>query len=309
MWVGTRRFATDLWNEIEDDNVFNGAAALAYYLILSMFPAAIFLLSLLPYLPVAHLQQAIMDFLHQALPEQSAAMFQSIISGVVSQKQGGLLTFGLVLALWSGSSGIYAIMQQLNITYDVKEGRPFWKARGTALFLLVLFFLLIIGGFALVVFGGVIQDALAGLVGRNEMLLAFFAALRWVIIAVCLLLGFALIYHFGPDVEQQFRFVSPGSIAGVVLLALCSLGFRYYIARFSDYNATYGSLGAIIIMLVWLYIAGLVLLIGSEINALVEHYSPEGKSKGQKNEPRSEGGSGEERERAEEKKEEHPVPV
>jgi membrane protein len=117
------------------------------------------------------------------------------------------------------------------------------------------------------------------------MVLAAFAAIRWLIIAFFLLLGFAVIYYYGPDVEQRFRFVSPGSILGVILLAVASLGFRYYISNFGNYNATYGSLGAMIVLIVWLYIVGLVLLIGSEINALFEHYSPEGKEKGQKKEP------------------------
>ncbi len=283
--VGTKQFVTDFWKEAQNDNIFNGAAALSYYLLLSVFPAAIFLLSLLPYLPIANLQQAIMDVLHQALPEQTASLFEGIIEDVVSNKKSGLLTFGLLFTLWSASSGLYAIMQQLNITYDVKEGRPFWKTRGTAIMLMILFFILVIGAFALVVFGGTIQNTIANFLGNSEALLIIFASIRWIIIAFFLLLGFALIYYFGPDVEQKFRFITPGSVIGVILLALTSLAFRFYISNFSNYSATYGSLGAVIILMVWLYISGLVILIGSEVNALIEHYHPEGKSKGEKEKP------------------------
>ncbi len=275
--VSTKKFFSDLWNEIENDNVFNGAAALAYYLLLAVFPASIFLLSLLPYLPIPNLQKAIMDLLNQALPAQTSTLFEGVVQNVLTQRQGGLLTFGLLFTLWSASSGLYAIMQQLNVTYDIKEGRPFWKARGTAIFLMILFFLLVIGAFALVVFGGVLQDQLASVLGRTTALLTVFAIIRWVIIAFFLLLGFAVVYYYGPDVEQDFRFISPGSVFGVVLLALACLGFRYYIANFSNYDATYGSLGAVIILMVWLYIAGLVILLGSEVNALIEHYHPRGK--------------------------------
>lgn len=283
--VSTIQFVKDFWKEAEDDNIFNGAAALSYYLLLSVFPAAIFLLSLLPYLPIANLQQAIMDLLQQALPEQTANLFEGVIQSVVSNKKGGLLTFGLLFTLWSASSGLYAIMQQLNITYDVKEGRPFWKTRGTAIILMTLFFILVIGAFALMIFGRTIQNAIAGFLGTSHALLITFATIRWIIIAFFLLLGFALIYYFGPDVEQKFRFITPGSVVGVVLLGLTSLAFRIYISNFSNYDATYGSLGAVIILMVWLYISGLVILIGSEINALIERYHPEGKSKGEKEEP------------------------
>ncbi len=283
MRVGGKQFLAELWNEIDEDNVFTGAAALSFYLLLAIFPATIFLLSLLPYLPVANLEQAIMDLLHQVLPEQAAGLFEGTVTDITSQKKGGgVLTFGFLLTLWSASSGLYAVMQQLNITYDVKEGRPFWKSRGIAVLLTLLFFILVIGAFALVVFGGVIQDRIGNVIGTSDLLLTVFATLRWVIIGFFLLLGFAVIYYYGPDVEQEFRFISPGSVVGAVLLVLASLGFRYYVSNFGNYGATYGSLGAVIILLMWLYMAGVVILIGSEINAVIEHYHPEGKSKGEK---------------------------
>ncbi|MDR3566717.1 MAG: YihY/virulence factor BrkB family protein [Syntrophobacteraceae bacterium] len=268
------RFLKDLHNEVSDHNVYSGAAALAFYMILSIFPAAIVLLTLLPYLPIPHLDKAVLDLIGQVLPQQSATLFTGVVKQVTSQRHGGLLSFGLLFLLWSGSSGLYAIMQQLNISYDVKERRPFWKVRGTALILMVLFFILVVGGFGLIVSGGLIQGWVGNLIGWNKPLLIFFALFRWAIIAVFLLTAFAIIYYFGPDVEQKFRFISPGSLLGVVLLVLASLGFRVYVASFSNYSATYGSLGALIVLLMWLYIGGLVILVGSEVNALLEHRRP-----------------------------------
>ncbi len=280
--VGAKKFTQELVREIKDDNVSNGAAALAYYLMLSIFPGAIFLLSLLPFLPIPNLEQSIMGLLRQVLPGEAASLFTNTVNAVVSQRQGGLLSFGAIATLWAAARGQYAIMQQLNITYDVKEGRPFWKTRGIALLLTVLFGALIIGAFTLVVLGGVIQNWLTSVLGGGGAMLFLFGALRWVIVCLFLLLGFALTYYLGPDVQQRFRFISPGSVFGGVALVAASLVFRFYVSHFGHYTATYGSLGAVIILMLWLYMAGWVILLGSEINALVEHYSPSGKSKGEK---------------------------
>ncbi|MEW5851199.1 MAG: YihY/virulence factor BrkB family protein [Myxococcota bacterium] len=282
--VTLRQFTRDLRAEIREDRVTNGAAALAYYLVLSIFPAAIFLLSTLPYLPIPNLYQAIMDLLHQALPTEAADLFEGVVQDV-TQKRGGLLSFGLILTIWAASNGLFAVMQQLNVTYDVKEGRPFWKVRGTAVMLTVMFVLLVLGGFGLVIFGGVLQQWIADNLGWSRPLLGAFAAFRWVVILGMLLLGFALTYYFGPDVEQEFRFISPGSVFAVITLGVVSFAFRYYVANFGNYTATYGTLGAVVILLFWLYLAGLVTLVGSEINALIEHYHPEGKEKGEKEQP------------------------
>jgi membrane protein len=280
----TKRFSMDLKNEIKDDNVSNGAAALAYYWMLAIFPAMIALLSLLPYLPIPNLQQSIMDLLGQLLPGDASKMFTGTVQEVVSQRKGGLLSVGLLLTIWAASSGMYAIMQQLNITYDVKEGRSFFKVRGTAIFLTFLVGALIVAGLSLVVFGGVIQDYIGSLIGQGSLLTTLFAVLRWVIIGLALTMAFAVTYYFGPDVEQKFKFISPGSLAGVGALIVASLGFRLYADHFGKFNATYGSIGAVIILMLWLNIAGYVILLGSEVNALVEHYNPQGKNKGEKQE-------------------------
>lgn len=276
------QFIHDLRNEIEQDNVSNGAAALAYFLMLAIFPAGIVLLTLLPYLPIPDLDRAILNLLTQVLPAEAATAFTGVVQEVTSQRRGGLLSFGLLTTLWAASNGLYAIMQQLNVTYDVREGRPFWKVRGTALLLMVLFFALLVGGFGLIVFGGQLQSWAGALLGSSGPLLVLFAVIRWLIVAVLLLLGFAVTFYFGPDVEQRFRFVSPGAVLGVIALVLASLGFRFYVSNFGAYAATYGSLGAAIVLLLWLYIAGIVLLLGSEVNALVEHYAAAGKEKGEK---------------------------
>jgi membrane protein len=280
----SKQFLLDLNQEINDDNIYNGAAALAYYLTLAIFPAMILLMTIIPYLPIDRVDEAIMDLLGQALPGEAYDMVAGVVSEVTGNRRGGLLSFSLLGTLWAASTGMFAIMQQLNITYDVKEARSFIRARATALLLSLLFGLLVIGAFSLIVLGGVIQDWLGSRLGFSGWLITFFAVFRWVVIVLALLLGFAMIYRYAPNVEQKFAFITPGSVLGVILLIVVSLGFAIYTRNFADYNATYGSIGAVIILMLWLYIAGLVILIGSEINALLEHYSWKGKRKGEKKE-------------------------
>lgn len=280
-----KQLIKDLKTEIADDNVSNGAGALAFFLMLAIFPAAIFVLSLLPYLPIPNLQQAIMDQLRQALPGEAASLFTGVVENVASQRRGGLLSFGAIATIWAASSGMYAIMQQLNVTYDAQEKRPIWKARGIALLLTLLFAVLVIGAFTLIIFGGALQGWAGSVLGRSWALLTFFQLFRWLVIAAFLLLGFALIYYFGPDVEHRFRFISPGGVLGVMLLALASLAFRLYVANFGRYSATYGSLGAAIILMLWLYLTGWVILLGSEINALLEKGDAAGKDKARARKP------------------------
>jgi len=283
--VTFKDFSRDIRSEIQDDNVYNGAAALAYFWMLAVFPAAIFLLTLLPYLHVPNMEGIIMDLLHRILPEQSAYLFTGMVETVTSEKRHGLFSFGILFTVWSTMAGIYAIMQQLNITYRVKEARSFLRVRGTALLLSLAVLFLVATAFALMVFGGAIQKSMITVVGSSMGLHLFFTLFRWIVIVCSLLMGFSVLYYFGPDVEQRFQFITPGSVLGVFVLILTSLGFRFYLSLFPGLSATYGSIGAVIILMLWLYIMGLAILVGSEINVLLEHYHPEGKNIGEKKEP------------------------
>lgn len=275
------RFFRELVSEIGDDDIFNGAAALGFYLTLAIFPAMIFVMAVIPYLPIADVDVAIMDVLVQVMPAQAADMFADVVDEVTNQRRGGLLSFGLLATLWATSSGMYAVMQQLNITYDVKESRGFVKARLTAIALSVLFAVLVLAAFSAIVLGGTLQGWLVSRFGFGDLVITLFAIARWVIIVAALLLMFALVYYLAPDVEQEFRYITPGAVLGVVLLSLASMAFGWYAQNFGNYDATYGSIGAVIVLMLWLYIAGIAILLGSEINALVEHHAAEGKLKGE----------------------------
>ncbi|QQP93000.1 YihY/virulence factor BrkB family protein (plasmid) [Skermanella sp. TT6] len=274
--VSAKRFVRDLYQSISDDNVFNGAAALGFYLTLTIFPALLVIMSVIPYLPIDQVDQAIMDLLGQALPDEASGLVSQVVQQVTGERRGGLLSISLLAALWAVSTGMYAVMQQLNITYDVKEARSFVRARATAIGLSLLFGVLVIGAFSLIVLGGIIQDWIGNRFGFSHTLLTFFAAFRWVIIVLALLLGFAMIYSYAPNVQQRFMFITPGSLIGVSLLIVASLAFSLYTRNFANYDATYGSIGAVVILMLWLYAAGFVILFGSEINVLLKRYSMEG---------------------------------
>ena len=235
---------------------------------LAIFPAAIVLLSLMPSLSIPQLREAMFDLLHQVLPQQSAEFFEVTVRYVSSEGKSGLLTFGLVFALWSASSGVYAIMEQLDRIYGVTDRRPFWKARGTAVLLMAFFVLLAVSALSLAIFGGAVQSWAASIVGWSPALRLLFATVRWIILAAALLLALAMAYRFGPDADLRFRFISPGNVTAAILIVLASVGFRFYVAEFGNYGATYGNLAAVIILMLWMYMAGIALLVGCEINVI-----------------------------------------
>ncbi len=268
--LSARDFAKRVYEEASRDYVFNGAAALAFYLTLAIFPAMIFLMTIIPYLPIEHVGQAIMDLLHQALPRSAADMFAGVVQQVAGERRGGLLSVGIIGVLWSASSGMYAVMQQMNIAYNVEERRPFVRARTTALGLTLLFGLLVLGAFSLIVLGGVIQNWIGNRYGFSSALLDFFVVFRWVVIVLGLIIAIEVIYYVAPNRHQRFRAVSTGGGVAAILLIIASFGFSLYASHFGNYDALYGSIGGVVLLMLWFYIAGLVILVGAEINVVLD---------------------------------------
>ena len=261
-----REFITRL----QRDNVVDGAAALGFYFTLAIFPAMIFLMALIPYLPVDRVDEAIMNFLRQALPARTASVFASVVDEVVRERRGGVLTLGLAVALWSSSAGMYALMQQMNVVYGVRERRAFLHGRATAVALTLLFAVLVLCAFSLIVMGGVIQDWIGARFGYSPGLLQFFVVFRWAIIVLALVLAIGLVLHLGPNRKRPLRLFGAGTLTATALLIAGSLGFRLYVANFANYSATYGSIGAVIVLMLWLFLTGLAILVGAEVDALGE---------------------------------------
>ncbi len=280
--LSVKELGRRLVNEIQEDNVSGYAAQLAYYFLFSLFPFFLFLTALLAYIPVPDLMDKIMALLADVMPEEALHLVEDNMRELVTNQKGGLLSFGVLVALWTASSAITAITDSLNRAYGVKEGRPFWKVRGMAILLTMGLSLLLLISMLLLIFGPQLGGFIAAKVGLGSAFSIAWAILRWPLIVFLLILSLALVYYFAPDVEQKWKWITPGSVLAVVGWALASLIFTYYVDNFGSYNKTYGTIGAVIILLTWMYLTGFLLLVGGELNAEIEHASAGGKAPGEK---------------------------
>lgn len=199
------------------------------------------------------------------------------IKAISESQQGGILTFAFVLTVWSSSGAMVSIITTLNAAYDITEGRPWWKTRLTAIGLTVGVALFILTSISIVLVGPTFAEHLATSMHLGAAFKWTWLVLQWPVIFVLVVTGIGLVYYFAPDAEQEWVWVTPGSILATVLWVVVSLGFKVYISYFGNYNETYGTLGAFIMLLTWFYLSGLAILVGAEVNAEIEHASPYGK--------------------------------
>ncbi|WP_019140465.1 YihY/virulence factor BrkB family protein [Noviherbaspirillum massiliense] len=271
-------------SDFADDDMTTYASALAYQALFALFPFIIFLIALLGMLDMSSFFEWLRQRAQLVLPQEAMTGVNRAISEL-KQPQGGLLSVGAIVAIWSASGGIRAIMHALNVAYDVKEGRPAWKLYPlSVLYTIGIAGMLVVAGLLMSV-GPEAIHWLTSQLGMEQLFATLWAWLRWPFALFLLCLAVALIYYVAPDVEQQFRFITPGSVVAVLVWIAGSLAFNYYVRNFSDYSATYGSIGTIIVLLLYFFISSAVLLFGAEVNAVIEHSSPKGKEPGEKEIP------------------------
>ena len=286
-----QRLARRVWTDIGKDKIFGRAAQLAYYFLLALFPLLLFLTSLIGVIigSGTGLRHSLFNYLGKVLPGSASQLVSTTMFEVSSASGGGKISFGIIAALWAASNGMGAISDSLNVAYHVEESRPWWKQRLTAVGLTIVLAFLIISALVLVLYGGRIADGLAASYGFGAVFTVGWKILQWPIVLVFLLLGFELIYYWAPDLkDQDWKWVTPGSVAALALWLLVSLGFRLYLHFFDSYSKTYGSMGAVIVLMLWFYLTGASILIGGEINSDLEDAAarkgaPEAKKKGEKN--------------------------
>jgi len=266
-----RRVYAELW----DDEILDRAAALSYYFLFALFPMLLFLTTLLGLLPGPDLMGRLMEVIGRVLPGDSAALVQKTLAEVTRGASAGLLSIGAIGALWAASSGTASIMSALNVAYEVADDRPWWKRRLIAIVLTIAFALFVLCGLLLLVFGEQLGRALAGWVGLGDVFTAVWEIVRWPVAISVALAGISLIYYLAPAVDQPWYWVTPGSVFALVVWLLASYGLRVYVTSVANYNATYGSIGGVILLLLWLYVTGLILLTGAEINAEIEQAAEE----------------------------------
>lgn len=270
------KFFVGLKGELGRDGVTDLAASVTYYGILSLFPFLLMLVAIASLVLTPSTADQLVQQLGRMAPGPATQIVGDRIRQLGSQQNVALLGFGAVLAVWSASGATSALVTALNRCYDVKEQRPWWKVK------LIAIGMTLVSG-ALALFAALVAVAVAPLAhvvgGPLGVAIGW---LRLPVAGLVMMLLWALLYYVLPDVEQSFRFITPGSVLGVVVWVLASWGFSEYVSHFGSYDKTYGSLGGVIVLLLWMWISSLVLLVGAETNALIEHRSPEGKRQGAK---------------------------
>jgi membrane protein len=271
-----KEFLVGLKDEISQDGITDLAATVTYYGILSLFPFLLMLVAVASVVITPDTAERIVQQLGQVAPGPATQILGDRIRQLGGQQNVALLGFGALAALWSASGGTSALITALNRCYDVKEQRPWWKVRLIAIFMTLVAAVLGLAAALVAVATAPLADVVGGPLGMA------IGWLRLPVAGLVMMLLWALLYYVLPDVQQSFRFITPGSVLGVVLWVIASWGFSRYVSSFGSYDKTYGSLGGVIVLLLWMWISSLVLLVGAETNALIEHRSPEGKRQGAK---------------------------
>ena len=268
-----KTFAGRLWTRIDDHDLLGRAAQLSYYFLLAVFPLLLVLVTLLGYFAESgsELHNKLLSYLSTVMPSSSVMLVHTTLDEITKARGGGKLSLGILAALWAASNGMGAISSTLNVAYAVKEDRSWWRVRLVAIFLTIMVSLFIIVALAIVFFGGHLGDRVAAQFGFSAAFTIAWKVLQWPIALVFLLLTFDLIYYLAPnDRRPKRRLWTGGAITAVVLWLLVSFGFRLYLHFFNSYSVTYGSLGALIVLMLWFYFTGLAILIGGEVNSELE---------------------------------------
>ncbi len=267
--------ALKIWDKIFEDDVFGRAAQLAYYWLFSIFPLLIFLTTLLAFLPMRRNLDQWIGMLDKFLPPEAYTLLNNTFQQIARRQRSGLLSFSILVTLWSSSSGMEAIIASINRAYGAALARPWWKERLLAISLTLGLAAFIISALALIFFGGNISGQIARHFGLSQTFKTVWAVAQWPIVISLGMLGVELVYYFAPNIKRgedgkRWEWFTPGAIFAVALWLLVSFGFRFYVSRFGNFNATYGALGGVMVLMLWLYLTGVAILVGGEINSVLK---------------------------------------
>jgi membrane protein len=273
-----RELSRRVWGGINRNDLINRAYELAYNFLLAVFPMLLFMLGVLGMLASegSRLRADLFYYFQLVLPPMAYDLLVKTLNEVTPVSTSGKLTFGLLFALYSGSAGMTQLMSTLNAAYEVREERSWLRVHLISLTLTLAMAILLIAALFVVLAGGQMVASLGKSVGLNTAAWILVKILQWALALAFVVFAFATIYYFAPNVhEQHWYWITPGSVVGVVLWAAGSVVMRLYLHFFNSYSKTYGSLGAVIILMLWFYLTGLSFLIGSQINATIEHAAAE----------------------------------
>lgn len=283
-WQLSRR----VYHEMDGDEVFTRSAALSFYFVAALMPMLFFVVAVLGFFAQSHnLQSSLFSYAGRFMPPDAFTLLQKTLREISTNATGGKLALGLLLALWSGAGGLSSVMDALNRCYHVKDARAYWAQKLISIVLTIGVAALTVAALVIVLYGGSIAHFVGRHTGLSDVTVLVWRIVQWPLAVFFVVLAFALVYYWGPDTEQRWTWITPGSLVGVLLWIGASVGFRIYLHFFNSYSKTYGSLGAVIILLYWLFITGLAILIGGEINSEIENAAaerghPEAKREGEK---------------------------
>ena len=260
-------------SEVNDDNCVGLAAQLAFYFFLALFPTLLFLVALLGYLPVDRAFATLLTALGPVAPAEMIELLRGQIAALRQGSDASLLTFGIIGAIWSSSAATVAIIDAMNRAYDVDEWRPWWKRRLVAVALTIGLGIFIVSALLFLLAGPEVVRWAADVFGFAPALALVWQFVRWPLIVGLVILGIDLVYHFAPNIQRDWTWLTPGSVLATVLWIASSLAFKAYITRFADFNATHGAIGGVIVVLLWFYVSSFTILIGAEVNGVLRQAS------------------------------------
>ncbi len=263
----SKTFFKALLNNIKNDKVPDLGAQTTYYLLLALFPFFIFLLSVLQYTPLEY--ETIIITLEDLLPEEAHEIIFGTIEEVFTGSSGALLSFGVVAALWSSLKGANALIKGVNTAYNVEETRNFFQVKAVALLTTIGVPIVILLAFFFIVFGQVLGTYVFDFFGLSDYFIDLWSWMRFPIPIAVMVLFFMIFYKFAPNQQLKFRNVFWGALFTVIFWLIASLGFSFYVNNFGNYSTVYGSLGSVVVILLWLYISSIIIIVGGEVNVVL----------------------------------------
>jgi len=256
----------DLYDRFMNDDLLSVGAQITYFLILSLAPFLIFLITLITFIPIIDFQHSI-AVLEKLMPANAYEIFRAVIDQTINNSSGALLTFGVIFALWSATTGVSYLIRGVNRAYDQEETRPFWKTKLVSLLITLELSFVIIASMILIIFGGILGSQFFGFLGLSEEFSMIWDYLRFVIAFIAIILVFLSLYYSAPNRRLTFKEVFPGAITAAISWIIVSIAFSFYADNLGNYTAVYGSLGGVIALLTWMYLSSVIFLLGAEINA------------------------------------------
>lgn len=255
---------------VSEGFITSRASAISFNFFLAMFPSLIFIFTIIPFIPITNFQQSLLDLIRDFLPDSAYNTVQTTVEDIITRPRGGLLSIGFVLSLYFSTNGINSLMQAFNNTFHTIETRSIIKQRIACIFLVVIITFLLIIAIGLITFGTrLLSVILPASILESELYYTIILVSKWLITIAVLFFTISFIYYFVPAKRRHFRFISAGSSLATFLMILTTLGFNFYVDNFSKYNALYGSIGTLLVVLLWIYFNSFSMLIGFELNASI----------------------------------------